>query len=233
MATTSATLTLNSADILTDSLSFSTTSVLTTAGTSTGLSNTTGLARKTTTSADQYTLFYEDDYTADKAHKLYVKNTETTAGLYFIITIDDTAVGRVYAQDWCLIPWSATGGTKATFTATLSGTYAQGDTLTFDGVTNTCGSTETPAGMVDVVAAAKYPNWTAAETASDVVTFTAKSSNYLGLIEVGTASDDWVKTGSGVITIARGVTAVANAGDIKITPSTSASHTLEYMLLYE
>ena len=37
MATTSATLTLASADMLTDNLSFTTTSVLTTAGTSTGL----------------------------------------------------------------------------------------------------------------------------------------------------------------------------------------------------
>ena len=79
MATTSATLTLASADMLTDNLSFTTTSVLTAAGTATGLTNTTGLARKTTTSTDQYTLFYADDYTADKAHKLYFRNTESTA----------------------------------------------------------------------------------------------------------------------------------------------------------
>ena len=235
MATTSATLTLASADMLTDNLSFTTTSMLSTAGTATGLSNTSGLARKTTTSTDQYTIFYADDYTADKAHKLYLRNTETTASLYFTITIDDTVVGRLYANDWALIPWSATDGTKATFTVTFADTWATNDTAVFDGVTNTCGATQTPAGMVDIVAAAKYPNWTAAETATTVVTFTAKNSNYLGLIETGAASDDFVvtTTGDGSGTVARGVTAVANAGDIKITPSSSASHTLEYMLLYE
>tara|TARA_E500000305_G_C3954574_1_gene203871 strand:- start:127 stop:834 length:708 start_codon:yes stop_codon:yes gene_type:complete len=235
MATTSATLTLASSDMLTDNLSFSTTSVLTKAGTATGISNTTGLARKTTTSTDQYTLFYADDYTAAGAHKLYVRNIETAAGLFFTITVDDTVLGRIYANDWILLPWSATDGTKGAFTVTFANTFATGDTAVFDGVTNTCGATETPAGMVDIVAAAKYPNWTAAETASTVVTFTSKSSNYLGLIETGAASDDFVVTtaGDGTGTIARTVTAVPNASDIKITPSSSASHTLEYMLLYE
>ena len=235
MATTSATLTLASSDMLTDNLSFSTTSVLTKAGTATGISNTTGLARKTTTSTDQYTLFYADDYTAAGAHKLYVRNIETAAGLFFTITVDDTVLGRIYANDWILLPWSATDGTKGAFTVTFANTFATGDTAVFDGVTNTCGATETPAGMVDIVAAAKYPNWTAAETASTVVTFTSKSSNYLGLIETGAASDDFVVTtaGDGTGTVARTVTAVPNASDIKITPSSSASHTLEYMLLYE
>ena len=72
MASTTATLTLASADMLTDNLSFTTTSSFSTAGTATGLSNTTGLARKVTTSTDQYTLFYADDFTTDKAHKIYL-----------------------------------------------------------------------------------------------------------------------------------------------------------------
>ena len=235
MATTSATLTLASADMLTDNLSFTTTSVLTAAGTATGLTNTTGLARKTTTSSDQYTLFYADDYTADKAHKLYLRNTETTAGLYFIVTIDDTVVGRLYANDWAIIPWSATDGTKGAFTATLANTWATSDTVAFDGVTITSTGSSIETNVIDLIVAAKFPNWTVAKTSASVATFTSKSSNYLGLIEEGAASDDFVATtaGDGTATIARTVTAVANAGDIKITPSSSASHTLEYMLLYE
>ena len=48
MATTTATLTLSSADLTGDALSLSTTATLTKAGTVTGLNQTTGVARKTT-----------------------------------------------------------------------------------------------------------------------------------------------------------------------------------------
>ncbi len=84
MATTTATITINSTDLLSDELALSTTATLTTAGTSTGLTGTAGLARKTVTGGHaQYTLFDGADYTADKAHKLYLKNTSTTAAEYF------------------------------------------------------------------------------------------------------------------------------------------------------
>ena len=113
MATTTATITLASADLLTDALSFSTTATLTEAGTSTGLTNTAGLARKTTESASEYTLLAAADYTDDKAHKIYLKNTETNAALYFEVQIAGVVVGRLYAGDWAFIPWSAdTTGTN-------------------------------------------------------------------------------------------------------------------------
>ena len=97
MATTTATITLNSTDLLSDELALSTTATLTSAGTSTGLT------------------------TDDKAHKVYLKNTETTASLYFLISIHDVEVGRLYAGDWALIPWSAdTTGDNADFKITPS-----------------------------------------------------------------------------------------------------------------
>ena len=232
MATTTATITINSTDLLTDELSLSSSATLTNAGGGTGMTQTSGLARKTTASTDQYTLFRADDYLANKASKIYMKNTSATGAEYFDIHIDDEKLGSLYAGDWALIPWSATDGVKAAFTSVLSGSWATGDTLTFDGVVNTCGGTETPAGMIDVVIAAKYPNWTVVETDSTTATFTAKDSNFLGLIEIGTASDDWVNSGSGVNTIARTVTAVASANDIKITPG-QAANTIEYMLFHE
>lgn len=121
MATTTAQLVLTSTDLLSDSLSLSAIATLTGAGNSTGLTNTGGLARKTTASASQYTLFAAASYTDDKAHKIYLKNMETSAGLYFLISIHDVEVGRIYAGDWALIPWSAdTTGDNADFKITPS-----------------------------------------------------------------------------------------------------------------
>ena len=108
MATTTATITINSTDLLSDELSLSTTATLTNAGGSTGLTDVSGLARKTVTGGHaQYTLFDGSDYTADKAHKLYLKNISTTASEFFLITVNAEDVGRLYAGDWALIPWSA------------------------------------------------------------------------------------------------------------------------------
>ena len=232
----SANITLTSAagDLVTNALSLSDNTTLTKAGTSTALANTSGLARKTTTTTDQYTLFYADDYTADKAHKLYLKNISATPAEFFTVHVDDEKLGLMYAGDWALIPWAATDGVKAAFTVVCAATWATGDTIVFDGVTATCGATETPAGMIDVLAATKYPNFTVAETASDTVTFTAKNSNIDFLPEIGTASDQVVVTtnGNGTGTVARTVTAVPSANDIKITPG-QAANTIEYMLLHE
>ena len=47
MATTTATITISSSDLLTDELSLTTTSTLTNAGGSTGVTQTSGLGRKT------------------------------------------------------------------------------------------------------------------------------------------------------------------------------------------
>ena len=108
MATTTATITLASTDLLSDELALTTSATLTGAGNSTGLTGTGGLARKPVSGGHaQYTLFDGSDYTADKAHKLYLKNTSTTAAEYFLITVNSEDVGRLYAGDWALIPWSA------------------------------------------------------------------------------------------------------------------------------
>ena len=108
MATTTATITISSTDLLSDELALTTTATMTGAGNSTGVTNTSGLSRKTlATGHDQYTLFDASDYTADKAHKLYLKNVSTTAAEFFLVTVNTEDVGRLYAGDWALIPWSA------------------------------------------------------------------------------------------------------------------------------
>ena len=65
MATTTATITIDSTDLLSDELAISTSCTLTGAGNSTGLTQTAGLARKTVSGGHaQYTLFDGSSYTA-------------------------------------------------------------------------------------------------------------------------------------------------------------------------
>ena len=112
MATTIATITLNSADLLSNNISFSTSTSLTQAGTSTGIEYTTGLSRKKVTStakgtaSGQVTLYTADDFAA--IPYLYIKNTATTAG-HKIYVYDDTTSGdpiqfQLDAGDWGFIP---------------------------------------------------------------------------------------------------------------------------------
>ena len=230
MAITAAiTLTSGANDLVTDALALSTESSLTKATTTTALSNTTGLARKTTASTDQYTLLYADDFTADKAHKLYMKNTSTVAAEYFDVHVGSMKMGSLYAGDWALVPWSATDGTKEVFTITLSGTWAAADTLTFDGVTvnaNTAHAT-----TATILRATVYPNWTVTGAGSDAI-FTAKRARADQEID----ADEWtIVDASGsdaAIAVATTTEGLHNASNILITPG-QAANTIEYMLFYE
>ena len=114
MATTTATITLSSSDLTGDALSLSSTSTLTKAGTLTGLDQTTGVGRKTTTATSQYTLVGEADFADDKAHKVYIKNTSTVATENAIITVESQLLGRLYAGDWCLLPYNGNQDIKIT-----------------------------------------------------------------------------------------------------------------------
>jgi hypothetical protein len=121
MATTTATLTLSSADLTGDTLSLSTTSTLTKADSLTGLDQTSGVGRKTTTATTEVTLFAAASYTDDKSHKIYIRNTATTATEYVLVKVGGTEVGRLYAGDWMFFPWNAdTTATDADITYTPS-----------------------------------------------------------------------------------------------------------------
>ena len=112
MATTTATITLNSADLLSDELSLTSTATLTKTTTSTGIEHTTGLSRKVVkstakaTASGQVTLYTADDFAA--IAYLYVKNTATTVG-HRIYIYDDSTSGdpiqfQLDAGDWGFIP---------------------------------------------------------------------------------------------------------------------------------
>lgn len=114
MPTTTASITLSSADLTGDALALTTVSTLTKAGTTTGLDQTTGVGRKTTTSVSQYTLVDKADYADDKAHKVYIKNTSTVPTENAVITVESQLLGRLYAGDWCLLPYNGDQDIKIT-----------------------------------------------------------------------------------------------------------------------
>tara|TARA_R100001440_G_scaffold9525_1_gene17822 strand:- start:195 stop:590 length:396 start_codon:yes stop_codon:yes gene_type:complete len=114
MATTTASLTLSSGDLTGDALSLSTSTQLTKAGTVTGLDQTTGVARKTFTTTSIQTLIAKGDFTDDRAHKVYVRNTSTTATENLIVTIESQLLGRLYAGDFMFIPFNGDQDIKIT-----------------------------------------------------------------------------------------------------------------------
>jgi len=123
MATTTAQFTLTSTDIADNSLSISNTMTLTTAGTATGITETTGLARKkiaSATLADLITIA-STDVTAAKSAKVYIKNTSTATDKWGLVGVGDSSgtpiyIGRLYGGDWMLIPWDANSGEDITMT---------------------------------------------------------------------------------------------------------------------
>jgi len=126
MATTTATITLASTDIMDNAISISNTSTLTTAGTDTGLTETSGVARRTfATNSNTILLDHgltsgiAEDVTADKSAKVYIKNTNDRGDgtKYVNILIVAKEIGRLYGGDWMFIPWSGGSGKDIEFTA--------------------------------------------------------------------------------------------------------------------
>jgi|TARA_R110001599_G_scaffold205321_1_gene402555 hypothetical protein len=107
MATTTATITLNSGDITGAGLSLSTTTTLTKADSNEGLEMTQGVGRKVTTSNSEYVLYNGGDYTANKGHKVYLKNMSSSNMEYMTVTINAEEVGRLYGGDWMFFPYGA------------------------------------------------------------------------------------------------------------------------------
>lgn len=247
MATTTATITLNSSDLTSNPLALSSSSTLTKAGTVTGMTDTTGLARRTTSfgsssTIDTVVVYRADDYTSNKANKVYIKNTSSTSTEYFTIYITgdragethfDTdgliEIGRLYAGDWAFFPWSAVGGTKEAFTVTFANTWAAGDTFEFDGVTVIAAGSGLNE-MAAAVDAAQFPNWTTSAS-SAVVTFTSRYSR--ADLEIDTSEAVSTTAGDGTGAVATTVTGTKSVADIYIKPSVHTDMTLEHMLIYE
>jgi hypothetical protein len=106
MATTTATITLSSADLLSDSLSLSSTTTLYDAGTTTGLTQCDSGRVKIPGDNNIYVLLDSTAAAVDKGNRVYVANKNTDETHYVIVSIDEAVLGRLYGGDWMFIPWS-------------------------------------------------------------------------------------------------------------------------------
>jgi hypothetical protein len=247
MATTIATISISSTDLLSSNLAFTSANPLNKAGLDTGVTSTTGLARTATSYAssgviDTTVLYRADDYTADKANKIYLKNLSTDATEYYTIYMtgdrakstdtDATALielGRLYSGDWAFFPWNATGGTKETFTCVVGNTWAAGDTVVFDGVTIVAANS-TVADIATQIDAAQFPNWITS-VSSATVTFVSRQSR--ADIEIDTSEIVATTAGDGDLTISTTAEGTRSLSDIYIKPSVHTSMTIEHMLFHE
>jgi len=233
MATTTATITLSSTDLLSDELALTTTATLTDAGNATGITSIGGLGRTNFTNnpIQSKVIYRSDDATTDGANKVYLKNLSTVATQFFTVLIDQQEMGRLYAGDWCLFPWAATGGVKEVFTTTIGGTWVVGETFEFDGVLITASSTD-----VNVIAPqvnnAYYPNWTTTIANDDEVTFTARHSMDAGTVVTATADIVIVQTGGSDATavVSAAAMGTATSSDILVVPSVVTTMDLEHMV---
>ena len=235
MATTIATISLASSDLLSNALGFSSTSSLTTAGSSTGLTLTSGLGRTTTSYSgsgviESTTLYRSNDATDSGANKVYLKNLSTTAAEYYTVFIDQEEMGRLYAGDWALFPWGATSGTKETFRATIAGTWVAGETWEFDGVLVTAANS-TVADIAAQIAAEEFPNWTTTRSGA-AVTFVAREARDTGTVVTATADIVIVQTGGSDATsvVSSAAMGTSTQSDIIVVPSVVTTMDLEHTL---
>ena len=246
MATTTATITIASTDLLTDELSLASTATLTKAGSSTGLESVSGLSRRATLFGssgviDSVVLYRGDDYTTSGANKIYMKNTSIIAAEYFSVYLTGggvlgdsdgtTELGRLYAGDWCFFPWNAGGGTKETFITTIANTWAAGDTWTFDGVT-VVAANSTVADIGQQIDEAQFPNWVTARSGA-AVTFTARESRDTGTVVLVTADIVVDAAGDGDAVVSSAALGTRSISDVYIKPSVHTSMILEHMLIHE
>ena len=117
MATINATVTIGS-DIMGQNMTITKSMEMTKAGTTLGLDNTSGLSAKTLQSTTAFKLFGNADASTLKASKVYIRNTGSSSTDFFYIGFgEDLAaatietIGKLYGNDWMLIPWDAVAAT--------------------------------------------------------------------------------------------------------------------------
>ena len=118
MATTTATITLSSSDIADNNFSVSNTATLTTAGTDTGYTKTTGLSRIITSAITNVVLFDSGESTsiagttAITKGKVFIQNLNDRGDgtKYVSVLLGTVNIGRLYGGDWMFSPWDGGAG---------------------------------------------------------------------------------------------------------------------------
>ena len=106
MATTTATFSLNSTDILSNAITISETMTLYKGGTtSTGLEQM-NYHRAIIPTGTNFDLIPESDALKDNSNYVYIINKNTDVTHYVTLSINDEVIGHLYAGDWAFFPWS-------------------------------------------------------------------------------------------------------------------------------
>jgi hypothetical protein len=108
MATTTASITLSSADLLSNAISLSSTSVLyDDSSTATGLTQCKMGRVDVYVTGSSFDLIDATPNAEDQTQYVYIANKNTTDANYVTISIYNEVIGKLYAGDWMFIPWNA------------------------------------------------------------------------------------------------------------------------------
>jgi hypothetical protein len=106
MATTTARIEINSADLLSDNMALSATMNLYKGGTTdTGLDQI-NYHRLVIPTGTNFDLIEESAALTEDANYVYIINKNTDVADYVTISINEEIIGSLYAGDWMFIPWS-------------------------------------------------------------------------------------------------------------------------------
>jgi hypothetical protein len=106
MAKTSATILIESADLLSDNMSLSANMNLYKGGTtSTGLEQM-NYHRAIIPTGTNFDLIEESDALKDNSNYVYIINKNTEVTDYVTISINSEIIGKLYAGDWLWMPWN-------------------------------------------------------------------------------------------------------------------------------
>ena len=106
MATTTATMTLRSSDILSNVISLSNTSTLyDDSTTASGLTQCKIGRVNVYVTGSSFDLIDATPNAEDQTQYVYIANKNTTAANYVTISIYNEVIGKLYAGDWMFIPW--------------------------------------------------------------------------------------------------------------------------------
>ena len=104
MATTTAAVTLTSADLLSNAIAVSSTATLHKMGTTNGLDQVR-MGRNEVVVGTNFDLLDATALGEDKASKVYIANKSTDDTYYIIVSMYNKVIGRLYAGDWMFMPW--------------------------------------------------------------------------------------------------------------------------------
>lgn len=125
MATT-ASITLTS-DVSGDPVNVSKQATFFKSGSTNDLDQTTGLNRVHLRSVTNKTLLTANAEGNDLAAKVYIVNKATDSTIYLTVTINAQTIGKLYAGDWMLMPWSQTDTAASIEVAATNWTSSTGD----------------------------------------------------------------------------------------------------------